>query len=62
MNGTVDVQLIDIWVEDAVHKADRWALVRILVGKLDMDLPEAALEGRLVGTLEADVELLPERW
>ncbi|CAJ2501671.1 Uu.00g045240.m01.CDS01 [Anthostomella pinea] len=33
-----------VWVEDAVDEADAWALVWVLVGKLYVDLPEAALE------------------
>ena len=53
------IQLVDVGVEDAVDKADAGALVGILVGQLDVDFPQAALEGRLAGALEADVELLP---
>jgi hypothetical protein len=40
-----DAQLIDVRVEDSVDEADTRALVRILVGKLNVNLPEAALEG-----------------
>lgn len=43
--GGRDGQLVDIGVEDAVHEADAGALVGVLVGQLDVDLPEAALEG-----------------
>ena len=32
-------------MEDLVHEADAWGLVRIAVGKLDVDLPDAACEG-----------------
>lgn len=39
-------QFINVWVEDAVHKANAGALVRVLIGQLDVDLPESALEGR----------------
>lgn len=69
------VQFINIRVEDAVHEADAWALVRILVRELDVDFPKSTLERclkrvssitmgwskvhTLFGTLEPDVELLP---
>lgn len=39
-------QFIDIWVEDAVYEANARALIRVLVGQLDMNLPESTLEGR----------------
>lgn len=32
-------------MEDAIHEADAGALVGVLVGELDVNLPEAALEG-----------------
>lgn len=38
-------QFVNVWVENAVHESDAGALVRILVGQLDVDLPESALEG-----------------
>lgn len=41
----IHVQLIDIWVEYAIHEADAGALVGVLVRKLNVDLPKAAGEG-----------------
>ena len=38
------LQFIDIGVEDAIHEADTRRLVRVLVGQLDVDLPNAAFE------------------
>jgi hypothetical protein len=67
-------QFIDIWVEDAVYEANARALVRVLVGQFDVDLPETSLEWcclvsrcHVCGTgwltvfwpLEPDIELLP---
>lgn len=62
-------------MEDAVDKADAWALVRVLVWEFDMDLPVTASEGGCTGqqaargekssrhtffrSLEADIEFLP---
>lgn len=46
-------------MEYPVYKADARALVGILIGKLDVNLPEAALEGSyisLVPTPLRDVE------
>lgn len=40
------IQLVDIGVEDAVHEADARALVGVLIGQLNVDLPETALEWR----------------
>jgi hypothetical protein len=70
-----NVQFIDVGVEYPVHEADARTLVRVLVWQLDVDLPEAALEGRcwlsgktylqehdvhtVFWSLEPDVELLP---
>lgn len=45
--GAVDLQLVDIGVEDAVHEADARALVGVCIGELDVDLPETAGEGGL---------------
>jgi hypothetical protein len=39
-----NVQLIDVWVENAVHEAYARTLVRILIWQLDVDLPESASE------------------
>jgi hypothetical protein len=39
------VQFVDVRVEDAVNEANAGALVRVLIGQLDVDLPESALEG-----------------
>jgi predicted dinucleotide-utilizing enzyme len=39
-----NVQLVDVWVEDAVHEAYARTLVRILIWQLDVDLPESASE------------------
>lgn len=36
-------------MEDAVDKADAWALVRVLVWEFDMDLPVTASEGGCTG-------------
>jgi hypothetical protein len=33
-------------MENAVNKTNAWRLVRVLVGELDVDFPEAAEEGR----------------
>ena len=62
-------------MEDAVNKSDAGTLVGVLVGELDVDLPEATFERRYVTladcwlrgiswltlyrALEPDVELLP---
>ncbi len=61
-------------MEDAVYEANTGALVRVLIGQLDMYLPESTLEGccmvsghsctsknqlTVLGTLESNVELLP---
>jgi hypothetical protein len=62
-------------MEDAVNKSDAGTLVGVLVGELDVDLPEATFERRCVmlahcwlhedvqltlyWALEPDVELLP---
>lgn len=40
-----DAQLVDVGVEYAVHEANAGALVGVLVGQLDMDLPQTAGEG-----------------
>jgi hypothetical protein len=39
-----NIQFIDVWVKYPVNEAYAGALVRILVGQLDVDLPVAALE------------------
>ena len=39
------IQFVDVWVEYTVDKTDAGGLVGILVGKLDVDFPEAAGEG-----------------
>lgn len=73
-SGSV-VQFIDVGMEDAVNKSDAGTLVGVLVGELDVDLPEATFEWRCVTlahcwlheddrhtlywALEPDVELLP---
>ena len=58
MRAREDAQLVDIGVEDLVHEADGRRLERILVRELDMDLPQSTGEWRLIGVLEAYVELL----
>jgi hypothetical protein len=40
------VRLVDIRVEDLVHKANTGALVRVLLRQLDMNLPYTAFIGR----------------
>jgi hypothetical protein len=40
-----NAQFIDIGVEYAVHESNAGALVGVLVRELDMNFPEAALEG-----------------
>lgn len=40
-----NAQLIDIGVKYAVHESNAGALVGILVWELDVNFPEAALEG-----------------
>lgn len=40
-----DLQLINVGVEDLVHKADRGRFVRILIWQLDVDFPHASSEG-----------------
>ena len=42
--GERRVQLIDVWVEDAVHEADARTLVWVLVGELNVHFPESAHE------------------
>lgn len=37
-------QLVDVWVEDAVHEAYGRRFVRILIWDLDVDFPVATLE------------------
>lgn len=39
-----DSQLVDVWVEDTVYEADARRLVWVLIGELDVDLPDAAFE------------------
>lgn len=38
-------QLIDIWMEYPIHESNAGAFIGILVGELNVDFPEAALEG-----------------
>lgn len=45
LGGGENVQLVDVGVEDAVHEADAGGFVWVLVGELNVDFPEAALEG-----------------
>ena len=40
-----NVQLVDIGMKDTVDKADAGTLIRILIWKLNMDLPQTAGEG-----------------
>lgn len=70
------LQFIDVWMKYSVHEAYTRAFVRILVGKLDVDLPETTLkwccnyqrfdpspsivQRTLFWALEPDVKLLPE--
>ena len=42
------IQFIDVGMEDAVNKSDAGTLVGVLVGELDVDLPEATFEWRCV--------------
>lgn len=42
---SVHLQLIDVWVEDAIDESNAGTLVGILVRELDVDLPETAFEG-----------------
>jgi hypothetical protein len=44
-NNHGGVQLVDVGMEDAVHKSNARGFVRILVRDLDMDLPNTAGEG-----------------
>ena len=39
-------QFVNVWMEDAVHKTNAGALVRVLIGQLNVDLPESALKWR----------------
>lgn len=39
-------QLIDVGVEYPVDEPNAWTLVRVLVGKLDVNLPQAASKRR----------------
>lgn len=73
--GAGDLQLIDVGVEDAIDKSNTGALIRILIGELDVNFPMAASErrcARLVQgreehdttptffrALEAHIKLLP---
>jgi hypothetical protein len=41
----MNIQLIDVWMEDAVHEADARRFVRVLVWYFDVDFPVAAGEG-----------------
>jgi hypothetical protein len=41
----MNVQLVDVGMENAVHEADARTLVRILIGQLDVDLPKTTSEG-----------------
>jgi hypothetical protein len=74
LRGCYSVQFIDVGVEYPVHEADARAFVRVLIGQLDVDLPEAALKRCCIlserssartsahtvfWALEPDVELLP---
>lgn len=54
-----DVQLVDIGVEYLVHETNAGRLEWILVGELDMDLPDTACErscivGGRIGVMRAD--------
>lgn len=42
--STVGLQLVDVRMENPVYEADARAFVWILIGKFDMNLPEAAGE------------------
>ena len=47
MSSTVllHLQLIDVGVEDSVYESNTRRLVRVLIGELDSDFPDAAFEG-----------------
>jgi hypothetical protein len=32
-------QLVDVWVENAVHESNARTLIRVLIGQFDVDLP-----------------------
>jgi len=51
-------EFINVWVKYSVDEADARALVWILIGQLDVDLPETTLKGSLYWALESDIELL----
>lgn len=39
-----DAQLINVGVENPVDEADAWRLVGVLIGELDVNFPDPALE------------------
>lgn len=73
-----DIQLIDVRMENAVHEADTWRFVWVLIGEFNVDFPDAALERcystqclsfresgvklTLFRTLETHKELLPDSY
>jgi hypothetical protein len=44
------LQLVNVWVEDPIHKPDTRRLIRVLVGQLVVDFPDAAFEGSCMRT------------
>lgn len=54
----MDVHLIDVRMEYPVHKPNARTLIGVLVGQLDVYLPQATGEGRLVRAFKPHVELL----
>lgn len=42
------LQLVNVRVEDPIHEPDTRRLVRVLVGQLDVDFPDATFEGSCV--------------
>lgn len=61
------IQLVDVWVKYAVDEANTRALVWVLIGKLDMNLPKASGKwsypgGPLAGTKQMLGELHTFIW
>lgn len=50
-------EFVDVWVENLVDEADGRTLVRVLVGQLNMDLPDSLPKRRVRGAVEPHVKL-----
>lgn len=58
MGTKMNVQLIDVGMEYSIHESDAGTLVRILVGELDVNLPETALEGCCDASVMSQMSLI----